>query len=454
MRKILLPVLLAITVSAQAQYRLNDFVIEMYDNQSQAYIPGDSVHYHYSGVRGGYISNEQYYYAYDYSPVSKYFTWHIGPHMEYNPLLQYDSCHLYVRQNTPNVLHTRNIQTFTGNNSTWNKFSIYYQNMPGSFNNYGSRQTTFTNGRLSSYTVTTNPNVNLKYVYRYNAQNFLDSIITTYTSHGVSSISTTKYNYSSGSIFLGRDMYSVNNSTTVPTSKEVILYTQNGLVDSLLWLYNHGNGLDTANWTVFTYNSNNDIEEQKHYVKNGYGVTGWSHIYTIKMSYNSSGRRTADTTYYDYIVNGFNTGFIRRALRTYGYDANGIVNDYEVQYWDSVNKVWGGGTDSLYGPAMRIDAKYTGNLSVGKATTAANHNMKLYPLPAQKLITIKADMPDDKPFEVLIYNMQGTLIRQWQESGTRNYTRTIPVDDIPAGTYIITLSGSEVNLTERMIITK
>lgn len=457
MRKSLLSLaLLSLTITAQAQYRLNDLAIESYDPQTQMYVNSDSVHYHYSGIRGGYIANEQYYYAYDYTPVTRYFSWNTGPHMDYNTLLHYDSALLYQRDQAPNVVHTKNIQTFNGNHiSKWDKLSIYHQNNPGNFNNYGSRQNTYANGRLSNYTMLHSLNTTINYSYRYNAQNMPDSIIRQYTSGGSSSINFTKYHYDQNNRLLGQDSYSSNTTGNIHGSKQRIFYTQAGMVDSILWMYRQQTGgLDTASWTVFTYNTNSQLTEQRHYLKSLHGNSGWTHIYTIKMSYNSSGQRAADTTYYDYAVHHLNTGLLKRALRTYGYDAYGIVNSYEVQYWDSNGSTWGGGVDSIYGAAMRINADYTGKLSIGKTIAAGKQDIQLYPIPAHNLITIKATMPDDKSFEVLVYDMLGAVIKRWQEQGVVNYTRTIPTDDIPAGTYILSLSGSDVHMTKRMVIVK
>jgi len=57
----------------------------------------------------------------------------------------------------------------------------------------------------------------------------------------------------------------------------------------------------------------------------------------------------------------------------------------------------------------------------------------------------------DKPFAISIYDMQGRVLRSWQEAGTRLYDKAISVTDMPAGRYTLVvtdgISRSGVNFS-------
>ncbi len=453
MRKSLLSLaLLSVTITAQAQYRLNDLVFEWYDITTQNYTQADSQHYYYSGVRGGYLPNHYYYHRIPETPITPLYAWPIqfdrafASNTAYNEMILCDSVELYRRHTAPNSIYVKIVQGLNGNMiSTWQKY-IRSGQWQGTLQINAQRTNRYTAGRLSNRVMSGSDST----VYFYTAQNHLDSTVSVYSNSVNTQVLSVKYNYGSNNELLNREVYSsVNASPFVFSYREQFTYGQNGLPDQYFRIYSPSAGVDTLESVVFSYNNNNQLIEEQYYAK--YSSAPMYHYSTVKIANNSSGNRIADTTYYTYSQN---VALAKRALRTYGYNANGHINQYELQYWDSTNKVWGADLDSLYGPAMRVNAKYTGTLSVGETVAAESNDVQLYPIPAHNLITIKATMPDDNPFEVLVYDMQGVVIKRWQEQGVVNYTRTIPTDDIPTGTYILSLSGSDVHMTKRMVIVK
>lgn len=470
MKKIyLLLVLLSCTVvTGFAQQRLGYLAMEWYNAQTQTQIQGDSVRYYYSGTRGGYVANEQYYYQYVHSPLefndhSPYRVWlhsfRMGPHIGYSNIMKCDSAIVYRRTISPNYIRGKIVQGFVNNDiDTFTKYSLIGGTQLST--DWG-RKNHYTNGKLSSYTYTpygsSGPpaNNNVDYTYIQNSQGRLDSI-NVYNNYTPSLPGTgIRYSYNSNNNIQSR-VISTPNAPQSWYEENMYLYKQNGLLDSIITLgdYVAGTALDTISIVVFVYNSNNDIIEQRMYDKDQHGFVGWKHVHTQMLSYNSSGLRSADTLYYDYYkYNPNSQGIIKRALREYQYDANGIVNEYQVKYWDSTNSMWGDGVDSLYGPSMRVVSNYDSTLSINNIS-ANNADVKIYPVPAHGIMTINTTLPNSEPFEVGIYDIQGVLMRSWEEAGAINYTRTITTDDLPAGNYVLKISGKNILRTTRMVIVR
>jgi hypothetical protein len=72
-------------------------------------------------------------------------------------------------------------------------------------------------------------------------------------------------------------------------------------------------------------------------------------------------------------------------------------------------------------------------------TTAAN-NFKVYPVPAQNVVTIEKTWAQPQDFTVSVIDLQGRLVRNYSEKAVTNYSRNIDVNQLPAGNYVLKLS--------------
>lgn len=81
-----------------------------------------------------------------------------------------------------------------------------------------------------------------------------------------------------------------------------------------------------------------------------------------------------------------------------------------------------------------------------------NAAVAVYPVPAHNELNIDIDMQYAGPFSIAIYDMQGRMVKQWNEPGSRRYTKTISVKALQAGNYILKLSGAEMHASKQFTI--
>lgn len=86
-------------------------------------------------------------------------------------------------------------------------------------------------------------------------------------------------------------------------------------------------------------------------------------------------------------------------------------------------------------------------------TTKSFNTVSIFPNPSSDIITIQAELPDNKEFTVSIIDMQGRLHKQWNEAAKdKNYLRTVPVPDLPPGNYILQMKGNDFKSAIRFSI--
>lgn len=457
MKKLILLFVSFITLlSTNAQkYRLDRILVERYDSQSNQYIPDDSIDYYYSNGRGGHIPNKAFYHGHvdspDYGqPVTVYTAdasraaYSPRVPMGYKKSLLYDSALLHRRSMSLNVPYAKRYNFISNNRVDSAAFMSGYDNVQGKYSFLESQTYLYdNNGRKSElkwYSGGPNPDEK-RYVYNNNGT--LDSVIGTFTD--------AKYLYSSNGIQLMEI-----NRFSPDFNRVIFTYNMAGLPSSVLWIIYPAStpGPDTIDMHEYTYDANNNMIRDDFYsFKKHTSYVGKHIIYTVGMTYNNKDQRIVDSLYYDFEIHSTPTGLLKAARRKYGYNSYGLIDEYEVQYWDSTAKVWsvGGDMDSLYGPAHKLKTIYSQVNSVPEYVQN-KASINVYPLPAYNIITVKAELKEPEPFEVVIYNMQGVIIKKWNEGPVSQYSRTISTDDIPAGTYIIRLQGKNTHAAKQIVL--
>jgi hypothetical protein len=84
----------------------------------------------------------------------------------------------------------------------------------------------------------------------------------------------------------------------------------------------------------------------------------------------------------------------------------------------------------------------TYNLGV-KSVAQATGDVNVFPVPAQNVMNIGVNWTVPQTATVTIYNVTGTIIRQWSTPESTQYSTTIPVNNIAAGTYMVAVTGAD-----------
>ncbi|MBW7913045.1 MAG: T9SS type A sorting domain-containing protein [Taibaiella sp.] len=441
-------------VQAQTPVRLKQVVAKRFDIASNGLVTWDSTVFHYSGNRKGYLENEHFFEAFgnDQSgtpgvPWIKFASNPTAPHLLPVDELQYDSLVRYQCHLVPSPMaHYRNKQEISNGHVTKYTNEEY---VPAT-NKWEIRrinQFTYQNNLLKSrrYGAGGGWTDTVGYHYVVNSNNLVDSLTLTYNSGNI-----IVYTYSYNS---SNQVSEVNSFHTQPRlDKTVFGYNAGGLVtNSTTLTYDFQNSAwDTLNAFDYSYNTGNRVIRQEYREINAQGL---ELLYAIDISYDNDNNRVEDVIHFDFYKHGLNTGLVKVARKQYGYNSFGLISDYEVTHWNDSSQAWELGADSLFGPSQKVTLEYEAHWPQDVSTiNTMKSGVTIFPSPASDFITAQAEeMPAGK-LEAVIYDMHGRLLRRWADESNGVYLRTIPVQELPAGNYILQLNGKETNRSEKFVI--
>jgi hypothetical protein len=127
----------------------------------------------------------------------------------------------------------------------------------------------------------------------------------------------------------------------------------------------------------------------------------------------------------------------------YTYYSKGVLKSYESTRWDKQNSAWVYMQDtSDFGNSKRINIIYAVEWTTGieQHILFEANSLVLYPSPSSDFINIQTTFTKPQSVAATITDMQGRVLRTWSEPSTKEYHRTIPVADLPAGNYVLKLN--------------
>lgn len=143
-------------------------------------------------------------------------------------------------------------------------------------------------------------------------------------------------------------------------------------------------------------------------------------------------------------TNGVYTDY---SLDTTEYNPDGLVSRRKLFRWNFSNSTWG------YPADYDQHYYYEGYTSGVKNMSAPSiGSLIVYPTPAYGNINISMKWKEAEDFKVLIYDVQGRLVRQIGEKATKEYHKDIPLYDLAPGTYTLQIKGKSGSVQERFII--
>jgi hypothetical protein len=164
--------------------------------------------------------------------------------------------------------------------------------------------------------------------------------------------------------------------------------------------------------------------------------------------YSNVGTSVNDTSYFRFVWDVLSSMFKNSERATTSYNQYGQMTRWISERWNSGTSAWGINNDA--------DRKYYYQLTGVnvKDVSAYKPELKIYPSPADKYITL--DIKQAKPADLVagIYNAEGRLVMQWSEPAGTNIHKTIPVADLSTGVYFINVRSKNATTTEQFIIAR
>jgi hypothetical protein len=122
----------------------------------------------------------------------------------------------------------------------------------------------------------------------------------------------------------------------------------------------------------------------------------------------------------------------------YTYNQYGRDLTEETQSWNTGTNQW------FYKPnddtrIVNYYEAYTNDVQTVASNVA---EMNVYPVPAKEQITVSATFKQMQPVTISVIDMSGRLVKQLTDDASTQYHKSINVNDLPAGSYILNITGT------------
>lgn len=422
---LVLPAILSQNIQAQTSSRLtaqSDWV-----NNGIIFTPVDSSYFNYSSGRGGDLTHT----------------------------LKYDNATkwVYVDSSTGYENFNNYIQTFDANN---NITSITYQYWDG-----------------SEWVLST------KTLYTYNSSNQVTTMtMQTWGGSSFVPVSQDAYSYNAaGKMYL--DIYGVWDALTLifdMTSQKTYIYdpTNTYVVNETDETYVSGSPVYTNKYD-YNYTSGQLI----NVITSTWNGSAWIGNNMITYSYDGSGN-ILNRLYqlWDALAGTFDND----SLNIYSYAGGTMPQTNIVQTWnDSGSGSWNNIMEYVYsyngsnqltqavGTAWNVVgifehasgdpmssyyySSYTSGVSSVKNISNNGGTANIYPVPTQNMLHIDLTWNVAQTATITIYDMQGSVVRQWDAPSGTQYNSAIPVNGFADGNYFVQVNGEQGQIVKQFVVT-
>ena len=319
-----------------------------------------------------------------------------------------------------------------------------------------------------------------KYLYYYDISNKMTSQFMQNWNAGTGtwlSASKDVYTYVPGTSELYLDVYFTWNSITSTfdsATEKIYTYDVNGNLLQELDNTNSGSAWSPLQEYIYSYSTSNMMLSSGLATWNG---SSYVNNYQYTYTYDTTGRLIA-TLYQTYNVDS--AKWINGTLSLYsGFVGSNPMNQ-EVEIWNDTasggiwqeSKWWSYSYNSYGQMTSKNAASY--NVSLGNYEYAAgdplvnyhydtvvvngvkeissNSSINVIPVPAQDILNITVASTVATKLDLSIVNLAGQLIRSWSVRATAQYATSIPTANLPAGNYLLNISGAYGNSVRQFTI--
>ena len=80
------------------------------------------------------------------------------------------------------------------------------------------------------------------------------------------------------------------------------------------------------------------------------------------------------------------------------------------------------------------------------------HSISLYPVPAVTYTNIEMNFDKPTGFSIIIFDMQGRMVKQFTDKANGQYKKNINVQDMPAGQYMLQVKTGKETLSRNFTV--
>lgn len=210
--------------------------------------------------------------------------------------------------------------------------------------------------------------------------------------------------------------------------------------------------------TNYAYNSSNDAVADTTYSLESTGI--WSISNIDSNEYDAAHNLLMTVTQLPDPVTG-----IPAIARKYDWTYNSFNQCTSLisHTWDEATSSWILYTDPTYTRDDYMHQYYYGagpnvpedtTLSTGRVhvLSSAGVDARIFPCPANDFVQLSLSWNDVQPFRVCLYNVEGQLLGTWNESGIKQYNRSVNMANHPAGNYFFKITCSDGSMVSPFAI--
>ena len=400
-----------------------------FNNNGATFVYSDSIILHYSGNRGGDLN-------------------HLGLQLKFDNATIYE----YNATTMAWVNGTYEIQTFDAANNILSTVEQVWDSATAAWVNDYQNVYTYTGNKVQtavyqSWDAGSSAWLNNnKDLYTYDgAGNMLTDVYFTWNSTTSAWVNNYQETYTYNSSNKETSVISQSWDTTALTwnneSKQVYTYdgTNTYLVAQVSQGWNSGASTwDNIDQYLYTYDGSNNLITQTYQEWTGAAWVNYS-LYTYSNFIGGMAQTQVDQTW-----NSTTLVFDNETKYTNTYNSDNQLIDQVSQTWN-IGGFWQSTTSD-----RESKFYYEPYTTLVKNVASAN-DVLLYPVPANGSINISAKWDAPQAFSVLIYDMVGNVVRQWDVPVCAVYNTNVALD-LPSGAYFMKFTGSNGSVTKQFAV--
>ena len=259
------------------------------------------------------------------------------------------------------------------------------------------------------------------------------------------------YTYDAAGNMLSQEQQDLRGGLWMPYTYRWYSYDAAGNCDTTVSQIWDGTAYENYYRYIFMYNGTL-LEKQYDHSYND-TTQAWRHEYMTSHTYNAGGKKLTDSNFRwsattgDYVYAGHALRYTYNALGlndTIVGDGERRIMEYGIHNWltrEYINRAYPYDRRYYYEPVPAESVP---------GTPSPVADITLYPNPARDVMQLRIVLKDNKPCTAAIYDGNGRLLRQWREKSST--TRTIPISDLAAGTYILTISNGAERQSQQFVV--
>lgn len=365
---------------------------------------------------------------------------------------KYDSAVVYA-YNSGYTRFSKTTNTFYLNDSVVFFRQYYWADTTSNWNLYSSTNFLFNSiERDSVRTIQIDTGAGLKmfeqYIYYYDAnKNLRYTLKNTWNGSGWFFGDSTIFTYDVSNNLTSRvyKVFNIMSGSYVNNAEDIYSYNTSGKVTKVLhnvW------DVFTSNWTVYSrdiysYDGSGNISIAIHFA-----LDASSRLLPSSKDSNtydaSNNIITATTMLYDTSTKTF----VNSTMYTQSYDTSNRPLIYTTQSWNGTGWTYFIGQDKQTHYYYQLYADTSTGVKDVNGVVAFN----IYPMPAGPFFNINLDWQSAQPFTISIYDINGRLVKQWNEKAVKNYHKAIFTSELGSGNYFIKVNSNSGQFTQQINI--